>query len=84
MTRDSFEPASFSKDSTHSGETFSERVEYHRGHHKNPMSDEEIEKKFRTLNKGLLSAAQTKDLFESVWNLEQIDNVGSLMELLTV
>ena len=30
---------------TQSGEKFSELVEYHRGHHKNPMTDEEIEKK---------------------------------------
>ena len=69
---------------TQSGEKFSELVEYHRGHHKNPMTDEEIEQKFILLTKDLLSPAQTKELFESIWNLEQIDDIGKLMELLTI
>jgi 2-methylcitrate dehydratase len=69
---------------THSGEKYSELVEYHRGHHKNPMSDEEIEQKFISLTKGLLSPAQTKEVFDSVWNLEQIVDVGKLMASLTV
>ena len=69
---------------TQSGEKFSELVEYHRGHHKNPMTDEEIEQKFILLTKNLLSSAQTKGLFESVWNLEQIDDVGNIMTSLTI
>ena len=69
---------------TQSGEKFSELVEYHRGHHKNPMTDEEIEKKIITLAQDLLSPAQTKELFDTVWNLEQIDDAVKLMASLTV
>jgi 2-methylcitrate dehydratase len=69
---------------TRSGEKFSELVEYHRGHHKNPMTDEEIEQKFLSLTKNLLSRTQTKELFDSVWSLEQIDDIGKIMALLTV
>jgi len=69
---------------TQSGEKLSELVEYHRGHHKNPMTDEEIEQKFISLTKDLLSPAQTKKLLARVWNLEQIDDVGKLMALLTI
>jgi len=48
------------------------------------MSDEEIEQKFISLTKDLLSPAQTKALFSRVWNLEQVDDVGKLMTSLTI
>jgi 2-methylcitrate dehydratase len=69
---------------TGSGEKFSELVAYHRGHHQNPMTDEEIEQKFISLTKDLLSPFQTKTLFHSVWNLEQIDDVGKIMSSLMI
>lgn len=69
---------------TQSGEKFTELVQYHRGHYRNPMTDEEIEKKFASLTRELLSPAQSKALLSSVWNLEKIDDAGKLMELLTI
>lgn len=69
---------------TKSGQKFSEQVLYSRGHHKNPMTDEEIEKKFLSLSSGLLTPAQARSVLEVLWNLEKLDNVSQLMELLVV
>ncbi|MBI2859496.1 MAG: MmgE/PrpD family protein [Chloroflexi bacterium] len=69
---------------TRDGRTFSEKVPYYRGHVKNPMSDEEIEKKFVSLTEGLLNPGQSKSLIDMAWNLEKIEDIGSLMELMGV
>lgn len=57
------------------------RVEYHRGHPKNPMSDAEIEEKFRTLADGRMDVGQRDALLRLLWNLEQMDDVKSLFLL---
>jgi 2-methylcitrate dehydratase len=69
---------------TKSGQKFSERVLYSHGHHKNPMTDEEIERKFLSLSLGLFTPAQAKSVLEVVWNLEKLDDVSQLAELLVV
>ena len=57
------------------------RVEYHRGHPKNPMSDAEIEEKFRSLAGTQISADQADSLLHLLWNLEQLDDMQSLFAL---
>lgn len=57
------------------------RVEYHRGHPKNPMSDAEIEEKFRSLVGTQISADQADSLLHLLWNLEQLDDMQSLFAL---
>lgn len=57
------------------------RVEYHRGHPKNPMSDAEIEEKFRALVETQISADQADSLLHLLWNLEQLDDMQSLFAL---
>lgn len=69
---------------TKSGRRFSELVEYHRGHHQNPLTDQEIEQKFHSLAGDLLSPARSKKLFSLLWNLEQVEDIGEIMELLRV
>ncbi|MFH0768440.1 MAG: MmgE/PrpD family protein [Chloroflexota bacterium] len=69
---------------TRSGQKFSELVQYHRGHQLNPLTNEEIEQKFTSLTRDLLTSAQRKELFSLIWNLEQVDDIGKLMQLLTV
>ena len=65
---------------TASGERYSSpEVPYHRGHWKNPMTDQEMEEKFRGLARGLLTSAQTGELLEQLWNLEQVDDLGQLL-----
>jgi len=69
---------------TKSGKKFSELVQYHRGHQKNPLTDEEIEQKFTSLASDLLTPAQRKQVLSLVWNLEQVDDAGELMQSVTL
>jgi len=64
-----------------SGRRKSVRVEYHRGHWKNPMSDAEMEQKFRSLARRQLSAKQTEALLKQLWNLENLPKAGILAKM---
>lgn len=67
-----------------SGERKSVRVEYHRGHWKNPMTDAEMEEKFRSLARRYLTSEQTGRLLQQLWALENMPKAGSLVELTRV
>jgi 2-methylcitrate dehydratase len=60
-------------------ETF--RVEHHRGHWQNPMSDAEIEEKFHSLADPVLSVGRTNILLAQLWKLEGLADVGNLFPL---
>lgn len=64
-----------------SGERTSARVEYHRGHWRNPMSEAEIESKFRSLVADMLPAAQVDALLERLWKLEELTEIGTLVRM---
>ena len=66
---------------TKSGERYTAEVPYHKGHYKNPMTDAEVEAKFRSLAQDLLSPAQTDALLEKLWNLEQVEDIGEVLRL---
>jgi len=67
-----------------SGRVVSKQVNYHKGHPKNPMSDQDVEKKFRTLTKRKLSENQTKQAMETLWTLEKLNDVSKLISMLVV
>ncbi len=60
------------------------RVEYHRGHPRNPMPDAEIEEKFRELAGEQLPKAQCDQLLSRLWTLEQMQDMGELFALTRV
>jgi 2-methylcitrate dehydratase len=62
-----------------SGQRQNIRVEYHRGHWKNPMTDAEVEEKFRALAHRQLPAARTDDLLRQLWGLESLPQAGALL-----
>jgi 2-methylcitrate dehydratase len=64
-----------------SGERKSVRVEYHRGHWRNPMSDAEIEEKFRSLMADMLPADRAGALLGQLWKLEELRDVGTLIRM---
>jgi 2-methylcitrate dehydratase len=66
-----------------SGERKSVRVEYWRGHWRNPMTDVEIEQKFRSLA-AMLPAARTDAIIEQLWKLEDLPDVGSLIQMTVI
>jgi 2-methylcitrate dehydratase len=64
-----------------SGERKSVRVEHHRGHWRNPMSDAEVEEKFRSLVANMLPAPRTDALLGQLWELEDLGEVGTLVRM---
>src|SRR5713101_463029 len=59
-------------------------VAYHRGHFKNPMSDQEVEDKFRALASGLLPPEQTSSVLERLWHLEQVQDIGEVIRMVRI
>ncbi|MEX0716073.1 MAG: MmgE/PrpD family protein [Planctomycetaceae bacterium] len=55
--------------------------EFPRGHDRNPMSDEEVEAKFRRLAKGRLDMATQDKVLAACWRLEELSRVENLLEL---
>jgi 2-methylcitrate dehydratase len=55
------------------------RVEYHRGHFKNPMTDTEMEEKFYLMAQKHLPAERIHDLLRLIWNIENEPQVGPLI-----
>lgn len=66
---------------TGGGQRYSSQVAYHKGHFKNPLTDAELESKFRSLASGPLSEAQADALLDRLWNLEGLADVGELIRL---
>jgi len=46
-------------------------TKYHKGHSKNPMSDSDVEDKFNTLTKNILSETKRKSIIKSVWEMDK-------------
>jgi 2-methylcitrate dehydratase len=55
------------------------RVEYHRGHYKNPMTDAEMEEKFRLLAQKHLRVDRVDALVRRLWQIENEPQVSSLI-----
>ncbi len=61
-----------------SGKLISKQVEYPKGHPKNPISKEEVEKKYRNLAGAYLNEKQLDETLDSLWNLESLENLSEL------
>lgn len=55
------------------------RVEYHRGHFKNPMTDAEMEEKFRLMAQKHLPADRVDNLLRVVWSIDKEPQVSNLI-----
>jgi 2-methylcitrate dehydratase len=55
------------------------RVEYHRGHFKNPMTDAEMEQKFRLMAGKHLGTDRVDNLLRLLWNIESAPQVSALI-----
>ncbi len=67
-----------------SGKIISKQVNYHKGHPKNPMSDQDVERKFRTLTKRQLSESQAKRALDMLWTLEKVNDLSRLFSAFVV
>jgi 2-methylcitrate dehydratase len=55
------------------------RVEYHRGHFKNPMTDAEMEEKFRLMAQKHMRADRVDTLVRILWGIENEPQVSALI-----
>jgi 2-methylcitrate dehydratase len=69
---------------TSGGERLSAEVPYHRGHYKNPMSDQEIEAKFRRLAAEWLTSRQIDVLLDRLWSLDQVPDIGEVIRMVKI
>lgn len=69
---------------TGTGKDYVRQVDYPLGHPRNPMSDREVEDKFRALATGRLGRARISKVIELVWRLETVKDIGVLMPLLQI
>ena len=61
-----------------SGERFVRRVDHPRGHHRNPMTDLEVEQKFEALAGPLLAPQRIRAALDGLWKLEELPDVGRI------
>jgi len=64
------------------GKVLTKEVEFPRGHARNPMTDAEVETKFRSLADGVISRDKQDRVLQRTWNLEKETDVAGLMGLL--
>lgn len=62
------------------GRMYEKTVKYPRGHAGNPMSDEEVEQKFRTLAEGVIPAKLQNKLLGNLWSLDKAANVANVWQ----
>jgi 2-methylcitrate dehydratase len=69
---------------TREGKTYSLQKDLPLGHPGNPMSDRDVEAKFRRLAARRLGRTRADRLIALVWKLDQLRDVGALMPLMRV
>jgi len=66
---------------TAAGESHEAIVEYHKGHWRNPMTDAELESKFRRLAAAVLGPTDIDRLLEALWRLDALPDAGEIVRL---
>src|SRR3989338_6012331 len=69
---------------TKDGRRFLKMITYPKGHPKNPMTDKEVEIKFKTMADNILPPGQTDIILDKLWHLEYIKDVREIMDSITV
>src|SRR2546427_11994170 len=68
---------------TRSGQRFTARAEYPKGHARNPMTDDDVETKFRDLSLDVLGAARVDAVLQALWRLDDAPRIGAVLDALT-
>jgi 2-methylcitrate dehydratase len=63
------------------GRTLEQEVEFPRGHAGNPMTDDEVERKFRNIVEPCYGKDRANQILDQCWNLEKLTDVTGLMNL---
>jgi 2-methylcitrate dehydratase len=79
---DKARPAGISEIVTKQGKQYQCRVDYPRGHARNPMTDEEIVEKFKSMACRYMSDEQIDQIIDVVFALDKLEDVGILNRLM--
>jgi len=63
------------------GSTYAQRVEHATGSPANPVTDAQLDEKFRVLAGTVLPKARVGRLLAALWQLEHVDDVGEIIKL---
>ena len=63
-----------------SGQRLTRAADYPKGHSRNPLSDGELEQKFRGLTTGVLPEARRVTLLDLLWRFDELENLDALFE----
>jgi len=66
---------------TRDGRALVREIEFPRGHSGNPMTDDEVEEKFRSLARGEMDPQRQGEVLRRVWALESESDLPSLLRL---
>lgn len=66
-----------------SGQSHTVEIRYPRGHEKSPVSDADVEAKFRDMAQGPLGVEGCAKLLETLWRLERVEDVSEVTAMLT-
>jgi 2-methylcitrate dehydratase len=69
---------------TISGQHFSAAVTHPHGHFRNPMSDDDVEAKFRRLTADTMAPEQMDRVLASIWSLEAAENLSVCLDALII
>jgi len=67
-----------------SGKIVSKQVDYHKGHPKNPMSDQDVEEKFLRLTRKILDKNHARRILDAAWNLEKAKDLSKMVAMMTL
>lgn len=66
------------------GSVLEHEVTFPRGHHHNPMTDAEVESKFRSMAEPRLSETTILEILDRCWNLDKQTDIGELLRLFQI
>lgn len=66
---------------TTDGREFRKKISYPLGHYKNPMTDQDVERKFRALAGRVMTEKQVDGILEQLWNIDACEDISRLMAL---
>ena len=69
---------------TKDGRTLEHEVTYPRGHAGNPMTDAEVEAKFRSMAGPMLAESTIVEALDRCWRLEEQTDIGELLQLFAI
>ncbi|MDA0734412.1 MAG: MmgE/PrpD family protein [Chloroflexi bacterium] len=66
------------------GRAYTEKVEHATGAPENPMTDRQLDDKFRALVGNVLSKARVERLLASLWDLDSVEDIGDVVRQMRV